>query len=140
MERDFRERADKLRNKRTGSCETLCSYCGNATNDGCSWSESLTPVEGWEAVQNKNGWFVVDCPEAVSDRWMHEKPSELDTEGCMLLMEAIARQMRDDYMYMPKKRPYIERFIRSDYCHKLFGFSNPEAVIEQMRKGMRRNP
>ena len=29
---------------------TLCWLCANATNEGCSWSKSFTPVEGWEAT------------------------------------------------------------------------------------------
>lgn len=29
---------------------TICWCCENATNDGCSWSRSFIPVEGWEAT------------------------------------------------------------------------------------------
>lgn len=74
--------------------DTLCWSCDNACG-GCSWSRSLTPVEGWDAErrdvliqhENKNGhwskyeesYIVYGCPEFVPDRprgrdcsWMSE--------------------------------------------------------------------
>jgi len=136
MERE-QQPYEKLRNKLTGSAESLCAFCGNACNNGCSWSEDFVPVEGWEAVINKNGYFVESCPEYCSDKWMHEDSNQLDTEGCLRLMEALIRTVRDDYIYMPRARPSIERFIKNPQYSNLFFFADPDEIIAQFRKEMR---
>ncbi len=49
--------------------ETLCWTCKNACG-GCSWSQSFTPVEGWDAketvLKSSEGevqsFFVNSCP------------------------------------------------------------------------------
>lgn len=54
---------------------TLCWTCQRAVpgdkTDGCSWSRSLTPVDGWEACESIKGtmktWHVVSCPEYIQD-------------------------------------------------------------------------
>ena len=62
--------------KRRGN-ETLCWTCKNACGN-CSWSRSLTPVEGWEAKKIKgkgnfytgeilDSFIVKNCPEYISD-------------------------------------------------------------------------
>ena len=126
----------RLHNKLNYGPESLCSFCGNACRNGCSWAEDFTPVPGWEAVENKNGWFVVDCPEYCSDEWMHEDASELDTEGCIRLLTAFISVLRDDYRYMYKSRPAIERYIRSDAGKSLLWFADPDDIIAQLRKEM----
>ncbi len=45
---------------------TLCWSCQNATNSGCSWSRSLTPVEGWVATKSYS-YSVKSCPEYIQD-------------------------------------------------------------------------
>ena len=132
-----REKHDAQRNRFTGGPETLCSFCGNACRNGCSWAEDFTPVEGWDAVQNKNGWFVRDCPEFCSDAWMRENPDDLDTEGCVRLMEAFLREMREDYREQPRSRRSIENFLRNPHYRNLFWFCDPEDIIGQFRKEMR---
>lgn len=130
-----------LRNRRSGTAETLCSYCGNACNSGCSWSDSLEPVDGWEAVQNKNGYFVVDCPKFYIDDWRKRvNPDDLDTDGCLNLMEAFLTTLRNDYIEMPRSRRVIENFIRNPNVSALFFFAEPEEIIQRMRKGMRHGP
>jgi hypothetical protein len=47
----------------------LCWTCGKATNSGCSWSENLTPVKGWDAIAERGGVTVLRCPEYVRDSW-----------------------------------------------------------------------
>ena len=136
MERDTAA-YNRIRNKRTGSVESLCSFCGNACRNGCSWAEDFTPVKGWEAIENKNGWFVVDCPEYCDDKWMREHSEDLDTEGCIRLMEAFIRMMRDDYIWSRNSRLPIERFIRDKRNRHLFFFADPEDIIAQFRKEIR---
>ena len=62
--------------KRRGN-ETLCWICSNACGN-CSWSRSLTPVEGWEAKPIKikgnfyigeilDSYIVKRCPEFKED-------------------------------------------------------------------------
>ena len=57
--------------------ETLCWTCKNAVC-GCSWSKSLTPVDGWDAIPTKvrgnaeldewlDSFLVVSCPEYEED-------------------------------------------------------------------------
>lgn len=54
---------------------TLCWKCRNATNSGCSWSRSLTPVEGWTAIEDhlctnyrdNTSYLVTDCPQFIQD-------------------------------------------------------------------------
>ena len=63
--------SNKGRTKRT-----LCWKCANATNSGCSWSRSLTPVDGWTAEEDefvtnyldKRTYLVIDCPEFIPDK------------------------------------------------------------------------
>lgn len=47
---------------------SLCWDCANATG-GCSWANSLEPVEGWNAIEFKptstkpySTHLVLDCP------------------------------------------------------------------------------
>lgn len=43
----------------------LCWSCVNAVpgvNCGCSWSESFTPVEGWQAEECNDSYRIIDCP------------------------------------------------------------------------------
>lgn len=67
--------------------QTICWDCQKATG-GCSWSKSLTPVEGWEATltpinitttkdrkrdkayayRSAPGYKVKSCPEFVPDK------------------------------------------------------------------------
>ena len=55
---------------------TKCWTCQNACNNGCSWSRSFKPVEGWKAEKTyieSNGIFaesynVIECPKYIEDR------------------------------------------------------------------------
>lgn len=42
--------------------DTLCWSCKNYYN-GCSWSKSFEPVEGWKAKKTKMGYLVLECPK-----------------------------------------------------------------------------
>ena len=54
---------------------TLCWKCRKSTNSGCSWSRSLEPVEGCDAVKDhlstnykdNISYCVLDCPEFERD-------------------------------------------------------------------------
>lgn len=54
--------------------DTLCWDCKNATNNGCEWSRSFKPVEGWNAVPSAilvggandkytDSYLVLECPK-----------------------------------------------------------------------------
>lgn len=66
---------------------TLCWGCLNAVPDnahGCSWSRSLTPVDGWEArpsIKNSDAWFVKACPKFMPDIVTETMESEPKTQG-----------------------------------------------------------
>lgn len=129
--------SEKDASGRIRSNESLCGFCGNACRNGCSWAENLEPVEGWTAIQNKNGYFIVECPEFCDDGWMRKNPEGLDTEGCLKLLEAMIKVMRQDYAYLPRCRQAIERFIRNPKFSAFFFFAEPEEIIRLLRKGMR---
>ena len=114
--------------------ETRCIHCANATNRGCSWSDTFDPVDGWKATRTLNSFVVHECPEYVSDRYMCRDPEGLDTEGCINLVEAIMRLMKEDYMDMPEARRQIEAFIRNPLVSKLFFFCVPTDLIARLRK------
>lgn len=48
---------------------TLCWDCRNSTTKGCRWARRFRPVNGWVAVENKNGYLVEECPEFIRDSW-----------------------------------------------------------------------
>ena len=53
------------------SCpDSLCWDCRNATG-GCEWSQSFTPVDGWEAIPrtigDEDSFCVIKCPKFVED-------------------------------------------------------------------------
>lgn len=57
--------------------QTLCWDCENAANGGCSWSDRLVPVEGWDAdykpvritpTRILDSYMVNKCPEFVAER------------------------------------------------------------------------
>lgn len=145
--------------------EILCWTCRKACG-GCSWADSFTPVEGWEAVPNVSstgeirGYDIQGCPEYEPDPKEPEHTKLLDHEGVMLLMEAVARRMREDYIFghgpvnanmITKKslkmraweidavvrkenRKLIERWLRSQAGMQMLQLSNPEEVIGMLRK------
>lgn len=88
--------------------ETLCFTCAKACTKKCSWSSEFIPVNGWTALSTRNGYFVSHCPEYVCDtiedgehkgeRKEEHKLSDIDNSGAMKLLEALAYQMRDDYV------------------------------------------
>lgn len=51
--------------------ESLCWSCTCPGTDRCSWDESLTPVEGWEAEPTVTDGFetfrVINCPLYIKD-------------------------------------------------------------------------
>ena len=46
--------------------DSLCWDCKNATG-GCEWSQSFTPVDGWEAIprtiRDDDSFLVIKCPK-----------------------------------------------------------------------------
>ena len=50
--------------------DSLCWDCKNATG-GCEWSQSFTPVDGWEAIprtiRDEDSFCVIKCPKFVED-------------------------------------------------------------------------
>jgi hypothetical protein len=120
--------------------DSLCWLCGNACG-GCSWSESLTPVEGWTATKEKlygglESYNVIACPlfwkpeEGCGLRWQ-----DLDDKGCELLVSRLLEISREDYIYgRETTQKEIERFLRGRGASRLHMISNPEAVIRHLKK------
>jgi len=145
---------------------TLCYERRKACKEKyCSWVRDFTPVEGWEAEYNekKDSYRVISCPEFERGRGL---PKDLDTEGCMRLLEAAMELMRDDYIHgrglreadtqdKQNKKPRnrfqedrektrkqvnreeIERFLRSKRGHLLLDLSDVESVIQMLQNAAR---
>lgn len=142
--------------------ETLCIHCGNACG-GCSWSDSLTPVEGWTAEETVGydgirSWRVIDCPEKAPDRRLD--PKGIPESSIHALAAAVVEQAVSDYRYCIRGRTLsgernkggrhqnmdelrekacegsmksIERFFRSDWFYTLCDCDG-EAVIKYLRQ------
>ena len=141
--------------------ETLCISCAKLCKGACSWSARFEPVDEWVAVENHQGYLVIACPEFISDAEGSGRLEEIDTDGMMRLMEALATQMREDYVagygpyndrwnYKGKEkmdraqirtanRKYIERWLMSGEGSKLLQLENPEEIIQMLRGLARRH-
>lgn len=65
----------KKRKKPNQQARTLCWECVKSTNGAlCPWVDAAKPVDGWEAAQNKKGYFVIKCPLFKADeRTIHNE-------------------------------------------------------------------
>ena len=114
--------------------DTLCLHCTNACNRGCSWSDDFTPVEGWKADYNEklDSFYVISCPK-FSEETEENKNRNLDTEGCLLLVERVLEVARDDYMKSTEgMQKQIQRFIRGRGARRLTQIEDPEGVIQRL--------
>ena len=117
-------------------CDTLCLHCTNACNRGCSWSDDFTPVDGWEAEYNEklDSYYVISCPK-FSEETEENKNRNLDTEGCLRLVERLLEVARDDYIKGEEKGQHmIRKFIRGRGARRLTMIDDPEAVIRRLDK------
>ena len=140
--------------------ETLCWTCRYACSDLCSWAGDFEPVPGWKAIETKKGFDVYECPLYQEGRGLRRNMSN---EGTMLLLEAMANQMRDDYIHgrdireqiqktdnrykkmtpveramenaniRAKNRQTIEKWLMGDGGN-ILQISNPQEVIRMLRK------
>lgn len=95
--------------------DTLCWKCGNACTNGCSWAESGTPVNGWDAIENfahKGSYTVLDCPKFCKEN-RREALKGLDADAGLELIGAIVRTAREDYIRYPRLRGKIAQFFIS---------------------------
>lgn len=68
--------------------EQLCWTCQNACG-GCSWSLSLTPVEGWTATpsaiksvkKDVPTYHIEECPQYIPDKTQIPKPKRKKGKG-----------------------------------------------------------
>lgn len=143
--------------------EILCWDCRKAVG-GCSWSDKGEPVSGWEAAPSVHadgkiyGYNITACPEFEHDG-PEDRTQLSNKEGVMQMMEALVRQMRDDYIrgYGPitektlpipdgkalsledyakirrANRKYIEDFLKCPKGRTMLQLTDPDAVIEQLR-------
>ena len=140
--------------------DTLCILCQKSCNNGCSWSEKLEPVDGWKAIEYRTGYQVLECPEFVKETAETILPDTFEKDGCIALVEAIARKMRDDYIYglgpaetMARRRKdglktfgdvkaanrkMIEDWLTTGQGRLLLQLSDPQGVIRQLRALARR--
>ena len=118
--------------------ETLCNDCAKACNGKCSWSESLTPVNGWKVTESKPSVIVEECPEYVREDRRLRSPEDIDSDGMMLLLEALVKSIRFDYVYgLAETRIGIEKWLRSKHAQRLLGLTDTEDLIRKLRKMIR---
>lgn len=142
-----------MKKKNFNKPQTLCWDCGNACNNGCSWSKELKPVAGWATEETSTGLRVIACPEFRQDDRQRNRPENFDTDGCIEMLKAAGRLMYSDYVAgegvhkydrddppetimdaMKKNRRDIENFLLSDYGRTLMMITNPESIIEMLQK------
>ena len=115
--------------------QSLCWECGNACTNGCSWSKSLIPVEGWIAnVSKDNDSFqVLQCPEYKQD----ERIKELDDGGVNELAAGIMRQIINEYIRSSPDshatRTALIREVRGP-VFRMFCSVEPERLIRLMQE------
>lgn len=117
--------------------DTLCISCGKACG-GCSWADSLTPVDGWTAERsydsdgNPYSWLVIDCPEYRKEDPQHRRPpaDQMNTEGCMQLLTKAMEIARKDFISDRDARRSVAAFIRN-------WLPDPEDVIGELKKAAR---
>ena len=124
--------------------ETLCVKCGNACTSGCCWAEELKPVPGWNATafydkhrrRDLYSYCVNKCPQYVPDKPL--KVSDLDNDGCMNLLMAELRDLKDEYLHDPRQRSYLTRWINSPMFKRLFMGVSPDVVLKGLRAAAKR--
>ena len=116
---------------------TICWHCANACG-GCSWSDELIPVNGWNAVETRincigQGFIVMGCPEYIEEAPGHRKrPDEFDPDGCERLIQRMTAAAADDYIKISEMRSDVTRWFRSKMFANLSG-ANPEAIISKLK-------
>ncbi|MBQ1789777.1 MAG: hypothetical protein II008_06355 [Oscillospiraceae bacterium] len=144
--------------------ETICIECKYQCSRKCSWAWEFVPVDGWNAIETKNGYDVYECPNFQKGRGLPR--AGFDTDGVIHCLQALMIQTRDDYIkgvdlnidndgnkkkskyrkpLTPEERAQtraacrkrIEHWLRND-GQKLMMLSDPEAVINQLRKFARK--
>lgn len=116
-----------------------CKYaCG-----GCSWSNELIPVEGWEAIPTKLGkhvesYVVLKCPKYKPHRGRaFFSPQRMDTDGAEKLVQAICKKAVEDYEELPEMRSAISKFFHSEVFARLSDV-NPDYIIRMVRERIKR--
>lgn len=143
--------------------ETICIQCRYACSHKCSWAWEFIPVPGWTAIETRNGYDVLKCPNFKEGRGLSRS---VDVDGVIACLQALMDQTREDYIKgidihldddgkpikvkyqkktrledklveaaknRAKNRRSIEDWIRGDGS-KMMMLSDPEAVIQQLRK------
>lgn len=136
--------------------DSLCWRCSRATDGSCSWSGSLTPVDGWVAeitkAENHYGsetYRVRECPQFA----VYENDEVNDT-GVKRLAHAICARAMKDYIRLLKREKKrqermamggeyesfnnriieMEKWFRSDMAMMFFQDNDPVWIMRQMQK------
>ena len=124
---------------RYNKARTICWECQKSCPGGCCWADDLQPVDGWEAEESVNPdgetqYRVIWCPEFVQDD-RSNRPKDLNTDGCLKMIERLLEMTRDDYIEgNDKTQAQIERFIRGKGASKVHMLDDPEGVIENLKR------
>lgn len=137
--------------------EQLCVLC-QKSGGGCKWSDHLEPVDGWTAEENLQGFFITKCPEFVKETPDTILPKDFNNDGMMLLLEALVRQMREDYIngrgpydhinrghkkqenkktyaeIRAENRKLIEKWLIYGQGKDLLNLADPKEVVKNLRK------
>ena len=127
----------KAENQKDGYGIGGCRYaCG-----GCSWSNDLIPVEGWEAIPTKLGksvesYVVLKCPKYRPHRGRaFYSPKQMDTDGAEKLVQAICKKAVEDYIDMPEMRSPIAKFFRGEVFARMSDV-DPEYILRMARQSI----
>lgn len=126
---------------------SLCWKCARASN-GCAWSISFKPVDGWDAEPtaiNYNGritdsFFVKDCPEFEHAKKM--LVSDLNDEGVAELCGALVKLTARDYgNLLEREKAFTHYTTKAEREAVAFDKRNcesvlPDEVIENIKNGI----
>lgn len=146
--------------KPTDLANECCIKCAKAFN-GCSWSQSFTPVKDWiaeevvtqeystEAMRAKKNYKIYLCPEFEQEG--KRDPETLDQDKCLELLCRIAYEAKDSLVCAYRAintlreqtsgvgyNEYLKAIANARECEMFF--SDMPAAIEHCRRQARFEP
>ena len=76
--------------------ETICIECRYQCSTRCCWAWDFVQVPGWDAIETKNGYDVIRCPNFEAGRGLPR--AGFDGDGVIACLQALMAQTRDDYI------------------------------------------
>lgn len=126
--------------------DSLCWKCARSTDSSCSWADSFTPVDGWDAEPTerysevyKTSYKVNHCPLFKE----HIQHDDIDDTGAQKLCGAIMARAGQEYKRLLQSHhredvigdiAALEHFFKSELA-ELYGEDvDPVYLMESIRR------